>query len=149
MIRLAILLIVLGTAVWAVEPDEMLADPVLEARAQGLDDELRCVQCRSENIASSNAEWARDARVMVRELIGAGASDAEVRRFFVERYGEVVLMRPNAKGANLLLWAAAPLMLLLGGGVALLHLRRQDGVKGAPQGLSDDEEERLRALLKE
>lgn len=147
MIRLALILVLLAAPAFAVEPDEMLDDPVLEARANALDDEIRCVQCRSENIASSNADWARDARLMVRALIADGASDAEVLDFFVDRYGEVVLMTPRAQGANLILWAAAPVMLLLalGGGVA--YLRTRAATPKPADGLSAEEEARLKELL--
>lgn len=147
MIRSLALFLMLALPAQAVEPDEMLADPVLEARAQALDDELRCVQCRSENIASSNADWARDARLIVRELLTDGASDEEVLDFFVERYGEVVLMRPRAEGANLLLWAAAPAMLLIALFVSLSAFRRKPGEQSGAQNLSDEEQARLNRLL--
>jgi len=146
MIRALLLLVLLAAPAWAVEPDEMLADPALEARANALDDQLRCVQCRSESIAFSNADWSRDARLMVRELVSEGATDDEVLDFFVERYGEVVLMRPRAEGATLLLWLAAPLMLLAAGGVAFAYLRRR--AAPAPEtGLSAEEQARLEDLL--
>ena len=141
---LALALAVAGPAA-AVEPSEMLADPALEARAQALDHELRCVKCRSESIASSGADWARDARIMVRELLSDGASDAEVKAFFVDRYGDYVLMTPRAEGENLLLWAAGPLMLLGGGAVAVMALRRRR--TAAPEDLSDDERRRLDEIL--
>lgn len=146
-----VLALALGVApVWAVQPDEMLSDPALEARAQDLDHELRCVKCRSEAIASSNADWAADARRIVRELIAGGASDAEVKAYFVDRYGEYVLMEPNARGANWLLWAAGPLMLLIAGGAAAVYLRRR--AQGSPDqeaALSAQEQDRLRQILDE
>ncbi|MEO1239225.1 MAG: cytochrome c-type biogenesis protein [Pseudomonadota bacterium] len=147
MIRLCLILMVLAAPALAVEPDEMLADPVLEARANALDDEIRCVQCRSENIASSNADWARDARLMVRTLISEGASDAEVLDFFVDRYGEVVLMTPRAEGANLVLWAAAPMMLLIALGGGLVYMRSRAASPGPSDGLTAEEEARLKELL--
>lgn len=147
MMRLAIILAFVATAALGVEPDEMLADPVLEARANALDDEIRCVQCRSENIASSNADWARDARLMVRALISEGASNAEVLDFFVDRYGEVVLMTPRAAGANLVLWAAAPVMLLIALGGSIAYMRRRASGVAPTSGLSADEEARLKELL--
>ena len=122
----------------------MLADPALEARAQALDEMLRCVQCQSESIASSNADWARDARLIVRERLQGGASDQAVLDYFVERYGEVVLMRPKTGGTNLILWAAGPVMLLLGAGIALAAIRRP---RTAPAPLSDEEEARLKQIL--
>ncbi|KNG92987.1 cytochrome c-type biogenesis protein [Pseudaestuariivita atlantica] len=145
-----ILMMLLAVPVAAVEPEEMLADPVLEARAQALDHELRCVKCQSESIASSNSDWARDARVLVRELLTEGMSDEEVVDFFVARYGDFVKMRPDADGANLILWASGPLMLLIAGGLAFAFLRGR--ARATPQqagALSEDEEARLRRILEE
>ena len=145
--RLALILaLLLATPLWAVEPEEMLSDPALEARAQALDEELRCVKCRSESIASSNAGWAVDARLMVRELVSEGASDAEVKAFFVERYGDFVLMRPTTEGANLLLWIAGPMMLVAGVGIAFASLRRRRPERGE-EALSEEETARLEAIL--
>lgn len=145
--RLLLLLwLVAATPALAVEPHEMLADPVLEARAQALDDALRCVQCQSESIASSNGQWAADARQTVRELISEGRTDQEVFDFFVARYGEFVLMRPTAEGANLILWLAGPALLLLGAGIAVTYLRRRSTPE-APDALSAEEERRLAELM--
>ena len=146
MVQAGLLFLLIALPAQAVEPDEMLADPVLEARASALDDELRCVQCRSEAIGSSNADWARDARIMVRELIASGATDHEVLDFFVERYGEVVLMRPRAEGANLVLWFAAPAMLLLAVAISAGYLRRR-ATPGPEEDLSAEEQARLDELL--
>ena len=140
--------LVLASPVWAVEPDEMLADPALEVRAQALDDALRCVQCQSESIGSSNAEWAADARKTVRELIADGQSDQQVLDFFVARYGEFVLMRPTAEGANLILWLAGPGLFLIGAGIAVTYMRRRAAPE-APEALSAEEEARLQELLGE
>lgn len=115
-------------SVQAVQPDEMLADPVLETRAQALDHELRCVLCRSESIASSNADWAADARVIVRELLTDGATDDEVKAFFVARYGDFVLMRPSISGVNVALWLAGPILFL----VVLLALAVRSRRRTAP-----------------
>jgi cytochrome c-type biogenesis protein CcmH len=148
--RLLVILLLLASPVWAVEPNEMLADPALEARAQVLDHELRCVQCRSEAIASSNAAWASDARIMVRELLSEGASDDEVKAFFVARYGEVVLMQPNAQGGNALLWAAGPLMLLLAALMGWFYVRgRSREITTQDPILSEQEQERLRQIMDE
>ncbi|MFV0512570.1 MAG: cytochrome c-type biogenesis protein CcmH [Jhaorihella sp.] len=147
---MALALVLAAAPVFAVQPDEMLADPVLEARARQLDHELRCVKCRSEAIASSNADWAADARRIVRELIAGGASDAEVKAYFVDRYGEYVLMEPNARGANWLLWAAGPLMLLIAGGAGVVYLRRRaQGSPAQEAALSAQEQDRLRQILDE
>ncbi|RMD49780.1 MAG: cytochrome c-type biogenesis protein CcmH, partial [Alphaproteobacteria bacterium] len=99
-------------AAWAVEPDEMLADPALEARARAISKQLRCLVCRNESIDESNAKLARDLRLLVRERLKAGDSDEEVIAYIVDRYGEFVLLKPRARGVNLLLWLAGPLMLL-------------------------------------
>ncbi|MFD1156752.1 cytochrome c-type biogenesis protein [Roseovarius aestuarii] len=134
----------------AVEPDEMLADPVLEARAQVLDEKIRCVKCRSEVIASSNADWASDARVVVRELIADGKTDDEVLDFFVARYGEYVLMTPQTSGSNVLLWLAGPLMLMVGGWLAVIYLRRRAGADPDTElVLSEAEQARLDEIMKQ
>ncbi len=146
--RLVLLFWLIAAPALAVEPHEMLADPALEARAQALDEILRCVQCQSENIASSNGQWAADARVTVRELISDGKSDQDVLDFFVDRYGEFVLMRPTAEGANLVLWLAGPGLLLIGAGIAVTYLRRR-AQPAVPEKLSAEEEERLAELLRD
>ena len=149
MIRwLLVLCVLCALPVYAVEPDEMLADPALEARAQALDEDIRCVQCQSENIASSNADWARDARLIVRELIVDGRSDVEIMTFFVERYGERVLMNPRKDGANAVLWLAGPAMLILALLIGAGYLRRRR-VAEAPEPLSSEEEARLKEILEE
>lgn len=130
----------------AVQPDEMLSDPVLEERAQALDDALRCVQCQSESIATSNGSWARDARLKVRELIADGASDEEVKTYFVDRFGEFVLMQPKVNGANLILWIAAPLMFLVALSIAVTSLRRSPRRE---TGLSDEEKRKIAEILEE
>ena len=148
--HLLAVLLLLASPVWAVEPNEMLDDPLLESRAQVLDHELRCVQCRSEAIASSNAAWASDARIMVRELLSEGASDDEVKAFFVTRYGEVALMQPNAQGGNVLLWAAGPLMLLIAALLGWLYVRgRSRAIVTQDPMLNEQEQERLRQIMKE
>jgi len=146
--RVILALALLASPIWAVEPDEMLADPVLEERSQVLDREIRCVQCQSENIASSNADWARDARLMVRELVSDGNTDAEVLDFFAARYGDVVLMRPKTDGANIILWIAGPAMLLLSLGIGGVYLRRRRQAD-VPPPLSEADEARLREILEE
>ncbi|WP_298969839.1 cytochrome c-type biogenesis protein [uncultured Roseobacter sp.] len=150
MIRLILILVMLASPLWALSPDEMLDDPGLEARSRALDHALRCVVCQSESVASSNANWAEDARRTVRELVAGGATDDDVLDFFVARYGEFVLMSPRVNGSNWLLWAAGPLMLLLAMGVGYGYLRGRSKT-AAPQeeALSDAEAARLREILKE
>lgn len=134
----------------AVLPDEILADPALEARARDISKGLRCLVCRNESIDDSNASLARDLRLLVRERLVAGDSDAEVVDFIVERYGEFVLLQPSASGANWLLWGAGPLMLILAGGIGAAYIRRRT-VAGAPQetALTDAERNRLRGILED
>lgn len=143
-------LAILASPVWAVQPDEVLDDPVLEQRARDLSQELRCLVCRNESIDESNADLARDLRILLRQRLVAGDSDEAAIAFIVDRYGEYVLLRPTTGGANWILWAAGPLMLLLAGGVGIGYLR---GRAAAPQtqeaALSDAEQERLRRILEE
>ncbi|AHD00792.1 cytochrome C biogenesis protein CcdA [Leisingera methylohalidivorans DSM 14336] len=134
----------------AVEPDEVLADPMLEARARDLSKDLRCLVCRNESIDESNAELARDLRLLLRERLAAGDSDRDAMAFIVDRYGEYVLLRPTASGANWLLWAAGPLMLLAALVIAVFYVRgRARAPKAAEQGLSAEEQERLRKILED
>jgi cytochrome c-type biogenesis protein CcmH len=111
--------LVLLTPANAVQPDEILKDPALEARARHLSQELRCLVCQNQSIDDSNAELARDLRVIVRERLTAGDSDAAVLAFVEARYGEFVLLRPRLRPHTILLWLA-PLLLLLGVAVVLL-----------------------------
>ncbi|WGH78347.1 cytochrome c-type biogenesis protein [Jannaschia ovalis] len=143
---LILALMLAASPAWAVQPDEVLADPVLEERARELSKGLRCLVCRNESIDESNAELARDLRLLVRERLVAGDSDAEVIAYLVDRYGEYVLLEPPATGSTLILWGAPLALLLLGGGLAVLHVRRQRRGSAA-EGLSDEEEARLNALL--
>lgn len=147
--RLLLILCLLASPLWAVEPHEMLADPALEARAQVLDEKLRCVKCQSEALASSNADWAADARVLLRQLLIDGYSDQDVLDFFVVRYGEYVLMEPQKGGSNTLLWYAGPIMLLLGLGIGWGFLRRRSSgtTEQKPDGLSDEEKKRLAEII--
>ncbi|MCI5096034.1 MAG: cytochrome c-type biogenesis protein CcmH [Rhodobacteraceae bacterium] len=143
------LMLGLSAPAQAVQPDEVLADPVLEERARELSKDLRCLVCRNESIDESNAELARDLRLLVRERLVAGDSNDEAKAFIVDRYGEYVLLRPTASGANWLLWASGPLMLLIAAGIGFLYLRGRDtAAKPAVEaGLSDDEQKRLREIL--
>ncbi|MBY8975559.1 cytochrome c-type biogenesis protein CcmH [Rhodobacteraceae bacterium NNCM2] len=139
----------IATAAPAVQPDEVLSDPVLEARAREITKEVRCLVCRNESIDDSNAGLARDLRILVRERLVAGDSDAEVMDFLVARYGEFVLLRPRFNAGNLVLWLAGPLIFVIGLVGVFFFLR---GRKVAPaQGeapLSDDEQREVERLLK-
>ena len=148
MMRWVLLWLVIASAAWAVEPDEVLDDPVLEQRARELSKGLRCLVCRNESIDESNADLARDLRVLVRERLVAGDTDDEVLDFLVERYGEYVLLSPRATGSSLILYIAGPVMLIGAGGVAAMYLRRRKR-QPAAEGLSEDEQRRLAELLDE
>lgn len=131
----------------AVEADEILSDPVLEARARALSAELRCLVCQNQSIDDSHAPLARDLRVIVRERLVAGDTDAQIINFVVDRYGEFVLLRPRLSWHTVLLWGAAPALLMLGG---LLLWRRGRGSRSTPVApLSSDEERRLAEVLKQ
>ena len=129
----------------AVQPDEVLADPVLETRARALSAELRCLICQSQSIDDSDATIARDLRILIRERLQAGDSDAAVKAYLVDRYGEYVLLKPAFAWHTLLLWGAAPLALILGGALSIGLFRRRRAVP--PAGLSAEEERRVEALL--
>jgi cytochrome c-type biogenesis protein CcmH len=141
---LLIVMLALSAPVMAVQPDEILADAGLEARARGISQLLRCPVCQGENIDESNAPVARDLRLVVRERLTAGDSDDQVLDFVVARYGEVVLFRPRAEGANLILWATGPAMLIAGLGLAAVYVRRRRGAAGQDMAaLSPEERARL------
>src|SRR3954454_12326995 len=133
---------------FAVQPDEIMADPAKEARARELSRELRCMVCQNQSIDDSEAPLARDLRLLVRERIAAGDSDAQVMDFLVARYGEFVLLKPRLTEHTLLLWLLPPLA-LFGGGAALwaYHRRRIKPAEQAKISLSAEEEARLRQLL--
>lgn len=134
---------------WAVLPDEILDDPVLEARARVLSKELRCLVCRNESIDDSNADLARDLRLLVRERLVAGDSDEEAMDFIVERYGEYVLLRPTIAGSNWMLWASGPLMILIAGVGGAMYLRGRASPGRKEAGLSTEEQDRLDEILKD
>ena len=134
----------------AVQPDEILPDPALESRARAISAGLRCLVCRNENIDDSNADLARDLRLLVRERLVAGDTDDEVIAYLVDRYGEYVLLNPPATGSTLILWVTGPALLLAGlGGAALYLRRRRQAGESAVAPLSEDERARLAELLKE
>lgn len=141
------LLLVLPMAAGAVQPDEILPDPAMEARARAITAELRCVVCRNESVDDSNAEIARDIRLMVRERLVAGDTDTEAVQYMVDRFGEYILLNPRPTGSNLILWITGPALLVAGLGIALVAARRRR--RAGPEALSPEEEARLRALLDE
>ncbi|WP_372885107.1 cytochrome c-type biogenesis protein CcmH [Shimia sp.] len=142
--------LLLAPPVLAVQPDEILADPVLEQRARELSKDLRCLVCRNENIDDSNADLARELRLLVRERLVAGDSDDETRDYIVARYGEYVLLTPRTSGSNILLWAAGPAMLLLALVLAMAYLRgRAAASQPGDARLSAQEQARLDEILEE
>jgi cytochrome c-type biogenesis protein CcmH len=139
------------SAACAVQPDEIMADPVKESRARDLSRELRCMVCQNQSIDDSEAPLARDLRLLVRERIAAGDSDEQVIDFLVARYGEFVLLKPRLNSHTWLLWLLPPLA-LAGGGFALWAHNRRRSRSGAVEDeslfkLSADEESRLERLI--
>jgi len=155
LLRLLILALTLSSplAAWAVQPDEILSDPVLEARARVLSKELRCMVCQNQSIDDSEAPLAKDLRVLVRERLKAGDSDPQVLDFLVARYGEFVLLNPRFNWHTALLWLGPPAV-LLGGALALLAFawRRRTAKTDSPAAemstLTPAEEVQLEHLLK-
>ena len=143
----ALFLFLIFTPAHAVEPGEILKDAALEARARHISQELRCLVCQNQSIDDSNAELARDLRLLVRERLAAGDSDAGVLAFVEARYGEFVLLRPRLSAHTLLLWLAPPLLLA---GITVFLIRRARSRPSAPGAapLSPAEQQRLEALLK-
>ena len=134
----------------AVRPDEIMSDPVKEARARHLSRELRCMVCQNQSIDDSDAPLARDLRLLVRERIAAGDSDTQVLDFLVARFGEFVLLKPRLNSHTYLLWLLPPLGLVVGGAVLwLYHRRRTQAARGEQEALAltPDEEARLERLL--
>jgi cytochrome c-type biogenesis protein CcmH len=129
----------------AVQPDEVLPDPKLEARARAISDGLRCLVCQNQSIDDSKAEFARDLRLLVRERLNLGESDEQVRAFLVKRYGNFILLKPPFEWETALLWGM-PALVLAAGGIALLFgLRRVQSTPTPP--LSQAERDRLAAVL--
>ena len=152
MIRtLAALLLILMTAgpAHAVNPDEILADPALEVRAREIGKELRCLVCQNQSIDDSDADLARDLRVLVRERLTEGDSNQQVIDYVVSRYGDFVLLRPPVKSTTYLLWYGPAIILVLGILAIFLFYRRRTASSSGPAPLSDAEKVRLDALMKD
>ncbi len=131
----------------AVEPTEMLEDPVLEQRARDISQHLRCLVCQNQSIDDSNAELARDLRVIVRQRLLAGDSDAGVIQYVVDRYGDYVLLKPPVKGTTYLLWYGPALILLIAVAAVAVAARRRRRSAAAP--LSASEQSRVDELLQD
>ena len=137
------LLLATQALTWAVQPNEILSDPALEARARALSAELRCLVCQNESIDESHADLARDLRLLIRERILQGQSNAEIRAFLVSRYGDFILLNPPFKPTTWLLWLS-PVMILLLSGWAIMQATGRRPIPPAP--LTADEERQLKAL---
>ncbi|MFZ1812890.1 MAG: cytochrome c-type biogenesis protein [Rhizobiaceae bacterium] len=135
-------------AAHAVQPDEVLADPALETRARQLSAELRCMVCQNQSIDDSDAELARDLRLLVRKRLQAGDSDQQVIDYLVGRYGEFVLLKPRLSVRNALLWGTPAVLFILAAILGFRHVRRRSEEKGAKP-LSDAEKAQLDRILDE
>jgi cytochrome c-type biogenesis protein CcmH len=132
----------------AVQPDEILKDPALEARARVISKVLRCLVCQNQSIDDSDATLARDLRIVVRDRLKAGDTDDQTVAFIVERYGDFVLLRPPFKASTLILWIGPALILIAGiAGVVMWHRRRRNAVAAAVAPLTAEERTRVDALL--
>ena len=147
---LLLLAVAVPTALWAVEPGEMLSDPALEARARSLSKELRCMVCQNQSIDDSEAPLAHDLRVLVRERLAAGDSDQQVLDYLVARYGEFVLLKPPLSWHTALLWGLPPGVLLIGVAAIVVVLTRRRGAAPAtePANLTAAEERRVAELMR-
>ncbi|MER9754885.1 cytochrome c-type biogenesis protein CcmH [Mesorhizobium sp. M0166] len=148
-VTLASLILLLGLlfagAAQAVKPDEVLADPALEARARALSEGLRCMVCQNQSIDESDADLARDLRILVRQRLVAGDTDQQVMDYVVSRYGEFVLLKPRFNLRNVLLWGTPVLLLLVGGTFMLLAARSRRSV--ATAALTAEEQAALDKML--
>lgn len=144
----ALMLASLPFVVGAVEPDEILADPALEARAREISKDLRCVVCQNQDIDSSNAGVARDLRLLVRERLIKGDTDQEVIKFIRARYGDFVLLKPPFKTETYALWMAPVVLFLIGAGGVVAILSKASRRKGT-EALSEDEERAVAEMLAE
>ncbi len=147
--RLLLVLFLIASAApaFAVNPDEMLKDPALESRARAISAELRCMVCQNQSIDDSNAELAKDLRLLVRKRITDGDSDQQVMSYIVSRYGEFVLLKPRFETKTLLLWGA-PILLAILGGLSLVVFARRYAGQPTGSALTSDEQARLNELLK-
>ncbi|MFI5023459.1 MAG: cytochrome c-type biogenesis protein CcmH [Alphaproteobacteria bacterium] len=146
--QLVILLALLAAPARAVQPGEMLADPRLEARARAISEELRCLVCQNQSIDESNADLAHDLRVLVRERLVAGDSDAQAVKYIVDRYGQFVLLKPPVEPATYVLWLSPALLVLFGAAGIFVYLRRRRA-QLEPAALSAAEEAELKRLIEE
>jgi cytochrome c-type biogenesis protein CcmH len=147
LLTLCLLLLLGALSAGAVEPRERLADPGLEARARTISGELRCLVCQNESIDESGADLAHDIRILVRERLTAGDTDAQTVQAVVNRYGAFVLLKPPVEPATYVLWYGPPILVVLGLIGTAVWLRRREGVPAETVPLSPDESRRLDGLL--
>lgn len=134
---------------YAVNPDEVLSDPELEGRARNLSSGLRCLVCQNESIDGSNADLARDLRILVRERLVAGDTDQEVLDFVVSRYGDFVLLKPRFTARTLMLWSTPVLLLIIGAVALLVFYRKRQHTASPEEPLNEAEQKRLKEIIKE
>jgi cytochrome c-type biogenesis protein CcmH len=146
----ALLLMWLALPALAVNPDELLGDPALEQRARAISSGLRCLVCQNESIDDSDADLAKQIRIIVRQRLVAGDSDDQVRQYLVDRYGEFVLLRPVFALHTLILWAAAPTIIVIGAIVLIVAARRRNRTAqvGGASALTPEEQRALDELGK-
>jgi cytochrome c-type biogenesis protein CcmH len=147
-IALLLLALAVGSG-WAKEAEPLADDPAVEQRLINIADEMRCLVCQNESLASSRADLAVDLRKELREQIRLGRTDDEIREFMVSRYGDFVLYRPRVKPVTWLLWAGPFVLMIAGVVVLMMYLRRRNRVTAQAATLSQDESSRAEALLKE
>jgi cytochrome c-type biogenesis protein CcmH len=143
---ISVLLGLAGDA-WAVQPDEILKDPGLEARARTISAELRCLVCQNQSIDDSDAPLARDLRVLVRERLRSGDSDPQVLQFLVDRYGDFILLKPRFGAKTYVLWIAPLLIFLMGVFLARRLFRAKGDGLAAPSALTAKEQQKLREIV--
>jgi cytochrome c-type biogenesis protein CcmH len=148
LVAIILLLLAAASPAAAVDPGEMLADPALEARARDISKDLRCVVCQNQSIDDSDAQLARDLRILVRERLAAGGTDDEVVDYVVSRYGDFVLLKPPFKLSTYALWIGPAVIFAVGVLAVVVFYRRRAGVvEAAPPPLSAEESRRLERLL--
>lgn len=144
-----VILMLVPMHAFAVQPDEVLEDPLLETRARAISVNLRCLVCQNQSIDDSDAELARDLRLLVRERLVAGDSDTEVIDYIVARYGEFVLLRPVMALHTIVLWVAAPLILLIGLVFVIIGARRKRSETTEVVEMTPEERKALEQLAKD
>lgn len=144
---LCLLLCIGAGSAFALSPDEMLTNPVLEKRARTISAEVRCMVCQNESIDDSNADLARDLRVLVRERLVAGDTDSQVLEFLVARYGEFVLLKPRLQLSTILLWGFPIGALMMGAIAIVVSIKRRPAASMEAKPLSDSEKKQIKKII--